>query len=375
VKRTTLVLLIICCFSSSIFANPVRNSAPQISNISVAQRLDGSKRIDIWYDLFDADNDTCDVSICVSVDDGGSFDFSPNRLYLSGDINAQISGTEKHIIWEAGNESIEFDGSQYRIKVLADDGVINIPPNFILVEGGTFYNGVSQVTLSSFYMNKYEVTQAEYIAVMGEPAPDVGYGGGPNYPVYRLSWFNEIKFCNLRSFSEELEPCYSFSSFGTDPANWPVGWNSVPENHTLITCNWSANGYRLPTEMEWMFAARGGNNSNNYNYSGSNNINDVAWHTYNSGGSLHPVGTKAPNELGFYDMSGNAYERVWDITGDYPTDPQTNPTGPESGSLSRVSKGGSCFYSSSYHTIASRNGGYAHFAFIDHGIRLCRNAR
>jgi len=102
--------------------------------------LDGSKRIDIWYDLFDADNDTCDVSICVSVDDGGSFDFSPNRLYLSGDINAQISGTEKHIIWEAGNESIEFDGSQYRIKVLADDGVINIPPNFILVEGGTFYN-------------------------------------------------------------------------------------------------------------------------------------------------------------------------------------------------------------------------------------------
>ena len=97
----------------------------------------------------------------------------------------------------------------------------------------------------------------------------------------------------------------------------------------------------LPTEAEWEFAARGGNSSLNYDYSGSNNIFEVAWFEDNSGNITHPVGTKAPNELGIYDMSGNVREWNWDRNGNYSTEAQTNPTGPLTGSA-RILRGGSC---------------------------------
>jgi formylglycine-generating enzyme len=226
-----------------------------------------------------------------------------------------------------------------------------LPDNFVFVEGGTFHNGTSEVTLSSFYIDKYEVTQASYQAVMGTN-PASGYGVGSNYPVYYVSWFNAIEYCNRRSMQEGLTPCYSYSTYGTNPDDWPAGWNTSDANHSSVRCNWTATGYRLPTEMEWMFAAKGGNQSQGYTYSGSNTTGDVAWYYSNSGSTTHAVGTKSANELGTFDMSGNVWEWCWDIDGSYqyphlgdrPSGSKNNPTGASSGS-NRVLRGGSWFRS------------------------------
>jgi len=225
------------------------------------------------------------------------------------------------------------------------------------VEGGTFNNGTSDVTISSFYIDKYELTQAGYQAVMGSN-PASGYGVGSNYPVYYVSWFNAIEYCNRRSVLEGLTPCYSYSTYGTNPDDWPSGWNTSFSNHTNVNCNWSANGYRLPTEMEWQFAARGGNQTHNYSYSGSNDLNDVGWYWDNWGSannSTHSVGALAANELGTFDMSGNVWEWVWDIYGSYPSGSQTNPTGANSGS-SRVFRGGGWGSDALGCTVSFRNG-------------------
>ena len=244
------------------------------------------------------------------------------------------------------------------------------PANFVFVQGGTFNNGTSDVTISSFYIDKYELTQAGYQAVMGSN-PASGYGVGSNYPVYYVSWFNAIEYCNRRSIQEGLSPCYSYSSFGTNPDNWPAGWNSNYNNHTNVSCNWTANGYRLPTEMEWMFAAKGGNQSQGYTYSGSNTIGDVAWYSSNSGSTTHTVGTKAANELGTFDMSGNVREWVWDIYGSYPSGSQTNPTGANSGS-DRVLRGGGFYYDADYCTVSIRDYTDATFSAVDWGFRCVR---
>jgi len=170
---------------------------------------------------------------------------------------------------------------------------------------------------------------------------------------------------------EGLNPCYSYGTYGTDPDAWPSGWNSNDENHINVSCNWTANGYRLPTEMEWQFAARGGNQSHNYTYSGSNDLNAVGWYNSNSGSTTHTVGTKAANELGIYDMSGNVREWVWDIYGSYPSDAQTDPHGATSGS-DRVLRGGSWNYYANNCTVSHRNYGNATLTRNHLGFRCLR---
>ncbi|MDD3104378.1 MAG: SUMF1/EgtB/PvdO family nonheme iron enzyme [Candidatus Cloacimonetes bacterium] len=247
---------------------------------------------------------------------------------------------------------------------------IQTPINFVYVPGGTFHNGTSNVTLSSFYMDKYELTQADYQAVMGTN-PASGYGVGSNYPVYYVSWFNAIEYCNRRSLQEGLTPCYSYSTYGTNPDSWPSGWNTSSSNHSNVVCNWTANGYRLPTEMEWMFAAKGGNQSQGYTYSGSNTIGNVAWYNSNSGSTTHTVGSKAPNELGLYDLSGNVWEWTWDIYDSYPSGTQTNPTGANSGSA-RVKRGGGWYNVANGCTVSYRDINSATYSYSNIGFRCVR---
>jgi formylglycine-generating enzyme required for sulfatase activity/TolB-like protein len=252
------------------------------------------------------------------------------------------------------------------------------PANMVRVEGGTFQMGnpsggqdnerpVHTVTVKSFYMGKYEVTQREWREIMGTTLRQQRdmrdkslslYGEGDNYPMYYVSWYEAVEYCNKLSIREGLTPAYS----GSD---------------NNITCDWKANGYRLPTEAEWEFAAKGGNkDSLVYEYSGSNNVGTVAWYLDNSGGSTHPVGTKAANSLGIYDMSGNEWEWCWDRYGIYSSSSQTDPRGTPSSINERVIRGGS-WYNSAYRVRSAHRNSWLPFDqgyIYGVGFRLVRNA-
>jgi formylglycine-generating enzyme required for sulfatase activity len=229
------------------------------------------------------------------------------------------------------------------------------------------------VTLNSFYIGKYEVTQAEYAPYM-QPGSSwtSNYGLGDNYPAYHVSWYAILKYCNLRSMAEGLTPVYTISG-STNPADWGAVPTSDNSTWNAAICNWSANGYRLPTEAEWEYAARGATNTPDYLYSGSNDINSVAWYDSNSGAATHHVGTKSPNGLGIYDMSGNLWEWCWDWYSYYSSSPSNNPTGPASGSY-RLLRGGYWYNNATNCRVANRYDYDPYLSLNFFGFRLCRAA-
>ena len=211
------------------------------------------------------------------------------------------------------------------------------------VEGGTFTMGATaemtnpdsdekpthQVTLSSYFMGETEVTQALWKAVMGSNPSDFK---GDDLPVEEVSW----------------NDCQTF----------------LTKLNAL-----TGRTFRLPTEAEWEYAARGGSKSRGTQYSGSSNLDEVAWYDGNSGSKTHAVKTKKANELGLYDMSGNVYEWCQDWYGSYSSSAQTNPTGPASGS-SRVSRGGSWNYVARICRSSFRNYCAPGYCYYNLGFRL-----
>ena len=235
-------------------------------------------------------------------------------------LNTEIANNREGIHKTDGKES-EYIRQTFTVK--------DVSFTMIPVAGGTFQMGataeqnnpnsdenpVHRVTLSSYYIGETEVTQALWNAVMGSNPSNFK---GNNLPVERVSWND------CQTFIRKL--------------NEVTGQN-----------------FRLPTEAEWEYAARGGANRE-YQYSGSkdNNLGEVAWYGGNSGSKTHPVGMKQANELGLYDMSGNVWEWCSDWYGNYSTGSQTNPQGPTSGS-NRVFRGGGWSYYAGYCRVASRS--------------------
>ncbi len=242
---------------------------------------------------------------------------------------------------------------------------IEVTPEMILVEGGTFSLGNSvDVTLSSFYIGKYEVTQAEWNKVM---PINQSYFKGDNLPLERVNWYEAVTFCNALSVSEGLKPYYKIDKNTIDPNNTSV----IDELMWTVTPIRTSNGYRLPTEAEWEYAARGGSKSKDYTYAGSDNLDDVAWHKDNSDNMSHIVGLKQPNELGLYDMSGNMFEWCWDWFGTYPAEPQQDYTGPTSGE-NRATRGG-CWFLRSACGTTDRGYYYTSDRSWDWGFRIARS--
>ena len=231
----------------------------------------------------------------------------------------------------------------------------------VFVKGGTFTMGSNngdsdekpthRVTVGDFYIGKYEVTQKQYREIIGS---NPSRFKGDNNPVEEVTWYDAVEFCNKLSQSEGLTPCYTI-------------------NGTNVTCNFSANGYRLPTEAEWEYAACSGGRDDR-KWSGTNSessIKNYAWYSSNSSSKTHPVGTKQPNDLEIYDMSGNVWEWCWDWYGSYSSSNQTNPTGPASGSY-RVIRGGSWDGGSSHCRTANRNVVYPTSSYSSVGFRILR---
>ena len=275
-----------------------------------------------------------DGSVTVSVDENTS---TSSRTATITVESAAI--TRRLAVTQSGATPVTPPASQDRSFTVG-----GVTFKMIAVEGGTFTMGATSeqgsdaydsekpthsVTLSSYSIGETEVTQALWQAVMGS---NPSYFSGSNKPVEQVSW----------------NDCQDF----------------IRRLNAL-----TGENFRLPTEAEWEYAARGGNKSRGYKYAGSNTLGNVAWYYDNSGSQTHNVATKSPNELGLYDMSGNVWEWCQDWYGSYSSGSQTNPTGPSSGLL-RVNRGGSWLSSARDCRVSDRNCSTPDGWDIDLGLRL-----
>ncbi len=235
----------------------------------------------------------------------------------------------------------------------------------VFIEGSDFLMGSNNnekdefpahlVTINSFYMAKYVVTKNEWNNIIKKSNP---YNRGNNYPIVQITWMEAIAYCNKLSMDEKLEPCYSLQG-------------------REIVFGITKNGYRLPTEAEWEFAAKGGIKSKGYLYAGSNNPLEIGWFKDNSDQHMHSVGELQANELGLYDMSGNIYEFCWDVFREYTNEHQINPIGKNScKDIDRHSlRGGNCYgLCNRLRTTSRRNGLYKGFVQDFVGFRVVKNA-
>jgi len=272
-----------------------------------------------------------------------------------------------------GNETIAL-----RQKI-GDSTQDPVPEDMVWVEGGSYVRpDGKEITVTGLYVSRTEVTQSDFKSITGNnPSSFADTSSAAVRPVESISWYEAIEYCNIRSLKEGLQAAYTINRRNPDANNI----SDIDGKKWQISVDWDASGYRLPTEAEWEYAARGGTFSNDYLYAGSSRPTDVAWFNKNSGEGLmalgpkktKPVATKKQNELGIYDMSGNVSEWCWDwFSASREGQELTNPAGPVSGDK-RVIKGGSEDKGMESLPIHSREGFTADTRNYDIGFRVVRS--
>jgi len=310
--------------------------AQRVTNLRAEQ---SGQDVIVFYFL-DA-NSACEVELFLSLDNGNTW--GALLKGVSGDVGKNITKGSKQILWKVLDDRQELEGDKIKFKIVVN-GRKSFEPEMIFVEGGAFQMGsnagdldekpMHYVSLNSFSIAKYEITQAQYQSVMGR----------------NPSVFKDCDNCPVDN----------------------VSWNDVQEFIQKLNTQ-TGRIYRLPTEAEWDYAAKGGKNCKAYSYSGSHDVSASAWYNSNSDGKSHPVGLKMPNELGICDMSGNVWEWCSDFYGSYNNFLETNPKGPSNGSQ-HVFRGGSWHFTQEHCRISNRLGSSSDLRAIDGGFRLVLSA-
>ncbi len=303
--------------------------------------------------------------------------FAENNPYSERDEALRNEGLTKKKYWESN----KFTSSMKEPTKISKDMVFIVGSTFQMGSdnGDVNEQPVHTVTLSDFYMSKYEVTVSEFreFVVATDYKTDAEKRGGAyiktesgwiqkndanwknpyleqteQNPVTCMTWNDAIAYCNWRSQKEGLIPCYTIDG-------------------NIVLCNFQADGYRLPTEAEWEYAARGGKKSRGFTFAGSENLDDVGWFAQNSGGQSHPVGKKQANELKLLDMSGNVLEWCWDVFENYGHTSLVDPKGRDSG-LSHILRGGSWYHFAVVLRCSSRSRCTPDISYHYNGFRVAR---
>jgi len=309
---------------------PIHAADPVVANVVFAQRA-GAKLVDISFDVSDADSDTLWMSVEISDDSGTSFIVPVTAVSGDTRISATPTPTSKALVWDASVDFNQQSNDTMMVRVIASD--TSVPPGMALIPAGPFDMGdgteagyseelpVHSVTISAFYLDKKEVTEALWDSVRtwalahdytGSGLPDRGVGNGADHPAHSVNWFTVVKWCNARSEKEGLTPVYY------NEAGFTTFYRS---GEAVPFPDWTANGYRLPTEAEWEKASRGGLVGLNYPWGGSSDqaSDDINYGNANYKGSRDPLetlnpllvtspaGYYTPNQFGLHDMSGNVF--------------------------------------------------------------------
>jgi formylglycine-generating enzyme required for sulfatase activity len=363
------------CFAGSVFRS--QGSTPPAINRIISQPVRQ------FITSGDADEEVPDESIfrreleyalrngAADMNNDGYVSGTELGLYLIDRVTNYMNGSQNPRIGKLNDTNLDKGDFVFNVRTSSPPG----PANMVRIPGGTFTMGSPrtedyrdrdetqhQVTLDDFYMSVKEVTLKEYLEVM-RFNPN-GFFQGSNLPVININWYSAVEYCNARSVAEGLNPAYIINYSLKDPNNH----SQFDEYKILVTWDKNANGYRLPTEAEWEYACRAGQNSA-YSVGPYLSQSDANY----SGGIAFPVGSFKPNRFGLYDMHGNVAEWCWDWYGDYNDRAQTNPSGPLSGKF-RVARGGSWRNTRLEHLRSAYRTALTPTWYMNMGIRLVRSA-